>query len=44
MLSSSLITFPFRQQHAYHDGRVEEVVVRNVEADDGDTAIAKDIR
>lgn len=31
-------------QHAFHDGRLEEVVIRHVGGDDGDTVIAKDIR
>ena len=31
-------------QHAFHDGHLEEVVVRPVGGDVGDTVIAKDIR
>ncbi|XP_047944961.1 putative RING-type E3 ubiquitin transferase C3H69 isoform X2 [Salvia hispanica] len=31
-------------RHAFHDGHLEEVVVRHVGGDDGDTVIAKDIR
>lgn len=31
-------------QHAYRDGRLEEVVLRHLGAADGDTVIAKDIR
>ncbi|XP_057807687.1 putative RING-type E3 ubiquitin transferase C3H69 [Salvia miltiorrhiza] len=31
-------------RHAFNDGRLEEVVVRHVGADDGDTVIPKDIR
>ncbi|ESQ28873.1 hypothetical protein EUTSA_v10023829mg [Eutrema salsugineum] len=30
--------------HAYHDGRLEEVVLRHLDAEDGQTVIAKDIR
>lgn len=31
-------------QHAYTDGRLEEVVLRHLGSDDGSTVIAKDIR
>jgi hypothetical protein len=31
-------------QHAYRDGRLEEVALRHLGAADGDTIIAKDIR
>ncbi|CAG7897547.1 unnamed protein product [Brassica rapa] len=31
-------------QHAFHDGRLEEVVLRHLDAEDGQTVIAKDIR
>ncbi|KAH6772962.1 zinc finger RING family protein [Perilla frutescens var. hirtella] len=31
-------------RHAYRDGRLEEVVIRHLESEDGDTVIAKDIR
>lgn len=31
-------------KHAYHDGRLEEVVLRHLDAEDGQTVIAKDIR
>ncbi|XP_043692196.1 putative RING-type E3 ubiquitin transferase C3H69 [Telopea speciosissima] len=31
-------------KHAYRDGRLEEVVLRHLGAEDGDTVIAKDIR
>lgn len=31
-------------QHAYRDGRHEEVVLRHLGAEDGNTVIAKDIR
>lgn len=31
-------------QHAFRDGRLEEVVLRHLGAEDGDTVIAKDIR
>lgn len=31
-------------RHAYRDGRLEEVAIRHLGADDGDTVIAKDIR
>lgn len=31
-------------QHAFRDGRLEEVVLRHLGAEDGNTVIAKDIR
>lgn len=31
-------------QHAYRDGRTEEVVLRHLGSEDGNTVIAKDIR
>lgn len=31
-------------QHAYRDGRLEEVVLRHLGAEDGHTVIAKNIR
>lgn len=31
-------------QHAYRDGRLEEVVLRHLGAEDGNTVIAKNIR
>ncbi|KAG6501019.1 E3 ubiquitin-protein ligase makorin-like [Zingiber officinale] len=31
-------------KHAYRDGRLEEVVLRHLDAEDGNTVIAKDIR
>ncbi|CAN7059353.1 unnamed protein product [Brassica oleracea var. botrytis] len=31
-------------KHAFHDGRLEEVVLRHLDAEDGQTVIAKDIR
>ncbi|XP_008808204.1 E3 ubiquitin-protein ligase makorin isoform X2 [Phoenix dactylifera] len=31
-------------RHAYRDGRLEEVVLRHLDAEDGNTVIAKDIR
>lgn len=31
-------------QHAFHDGRLEEVVLRHLDAEDGQTVIAKEIR
>nr|CAB3467933.1 unnamed protein product [Digitaria exilis] len=31
-------------RHAYRDGRLEEVVLRHLDADDGSTVIAKNIR
>ena len=31
-------------QHAYRDGRLEEVRLRHLDAEDGNTVIAKDIR
>lgn len=34
----------FSMQHAYHDGRLEEVVLRHLGAEDGHTVIAKNIR
>ncbi|AQL03369.1 E3 ubiquitin-protein ligase makorin [Zea mays] len=33
-----------RSQHAYRDGRLEEVILRHLDADDGSTVIAKSIR
>nr|VDD06909.1 unnamed protein product [Brassica rapa] len=34
----------FDDGHAFHDGRLEEVVLRHLDAEDGQTVIAKDIR
>lgn len=34
----------FLLQHAYRDGRLEEVDLRHLGAEDGNTVIAKDIR
>ena len=31
-------------QHAYRDGRLEEVVLRHLGSEDGETVIAKNIR
>lgn len=31
-------------QHAYRDGRLEEVVLRHLGAEDGNTVIAKNVR
>ena len=46
--SDILITFIFMDillmQHAYRDGRLEEVVLRHLGAEDGHVMIAKNIR
>ncbi|KAK4842229.1 hypothetical protein QYF36_017963 [Acer negundo] len=38
------VDFDTDNDHAYRDGRLEEVVLRHLGAEDGDTVIAKDIR
>lgn len=43
MYESTLLIFAYHQ-HAYRDGRLEEVVLRHLGAEDGQTVIAKDIR
>lgn len=40
----SIVNMDYILQHAYRDGRLEEVVLRHIGAEDGNTVIAKNIR
>ena len=44
MILQSKLILDFGMQHAYSDGHVDEVVVRNLGSQEGETVIADSIR
>ncbi|VVB06739.1 unnamed protein product [Arabis nemorensis] len=44
LTTTDMMMLLMHMDHAYHDGRLEEVVLRHLDAEDGQTVIAKDIR